>query len=235
MSPRRPSNLAPRSFTLIELLVVIAIIAILAALLLPALARSRHSARGTVCQTNLKQLGTWGLLYADEYDSALPLGENYGIVYWYTQVPGYRAASAGGTVLHCPRTTSVVSPRYRFATRSDFDYSLNQYLGGKYVAALGTPARPTTGLLSERGYWWGDGHVSTHSNGYYMLASMVAEASAWNRPWMWDDNTFPGGGHGDGYLCQFVFGDGHVEAVPLSAVRAMNTRQLEVWNGKRLP
>jgi prepilin-type N-terminal cleavage/methylation domain-containing protein/prepilin-type processing-associated H-X9-DG protein len=69
-----PESSPHRGFTLVELLLVIAIIAILAALLLPALASAKEKSKGIACLSNLKQLGIAIRSYADDNFGNIPFG-----------------------------------------------------------------------------------------------------------------------------------------------------------------
>lgn len=72
-----------RGFTLIELLVVIAIIAILMAILMPALNRAREQGKRASCLSNLNQLTLAWIMYADENDDKLVCGDTYEYTYMY--------------------------------------------------------------------------------------------------------------------------------------------------------
>ena len=130
-----------RAFTLIELLVVIAIIAVLAAMLLPALARAKERSQATVCLNHLRQWGLATQLFASLNDDVLPKdGTPNGTSTtegWYVDLP---AAISVPTYHQMPFSTNSTAdrgksvwdcPSRRFPESTNhFHYCLNSHVNG---------------------------------------------------------------------------------------------------------
>jgi prepilin-type N-terminal cleavage/methylation domain-containing protein len=100
------------AFTLVELLVVIAVIAILAAIVLPALSRAKEQAYTTYCKNNLHQLGLALKMYVNDFQ-AYPVWETWlenGVVDWTAQLAPYAGAvQAASAYLGTPQPSATNS------------------------------------------------------------------------------------------------------------------------------
>ncbi len=161
--PRRRRN---DGFTLIELLVVIAIIAILVGILLPSLGAARERGRVMVCQSNVRQLATAAVLYAQDFkETVWSVNEWLRLPDHTGTAPGhmYEYLSKGEQVLGCPKNRrsaqgvqAAAGPTFSagntFGVRSelDTDYTMVGNTGGvklstQTLVAFDTrPLRPTT-------------------------------------------------------------------------------------------
>ena len=140
--------LGASGFTLIELLVVISIIAILAAMLLPAIGLVREVAKQSRCASNLRQVGLAVMAYTGEWDSYLPFQdqidptrrgydsrelENLLAPYLDLKVPTVAGGATMPTGFACPSSAIVgISASGVYTTRSGGAINKNGYEGGLY-------------------------------------------------------------------------------------------------------
>lgn len=154
------SDKSKQGFTLIEALIVILVIALLAGMLFPVFVRAREKARQTVCISNLKQIATAWLMYADDYDNQACISyywvDNGWVNSWDFKIKEVRGSSG----LSEPHDGLITDPKgqirgiWRYGllgayAKSGGLYSCPSFHGGKWN-------RPYTGYAYNASYIGGD-------------------------------------------------------------------------------